>query len=176
MGEFGSVYNGRSEELPDRLRAMDDQLAAFEAGGAHWTAWTYKDVGTMGWVTLRPESEYGQRVARLLELKRRLGTDSWTGWLPASEIAQLVEQTAARASAALEDPKLPPGEFVAYLKQAALDGFFGGLLQPIYAEAFRGLSENEIDRVLSSFALEQCRQNEGLSAVLRKHMAAEPTR
>jgi len=176
VGEFGSVYNGRAEEIGDRLRAMDDQLAAFEAGGAHWTAWTYKDVGTMGWVTLRPESEYGQRVARVLELKRQLGTDSWTGWLPAGEMARLVEKAAEQASAALDDPKLPAGEFVAYLKQAALDGFFGGFLQPIYAEAFRGLSENEIDRVLSSFALEQCRQNEGLSAVLRKHMAVSPTR
>ncbi|HWO14858.1 MAG TPA: hypothetical protein VNN80_35385, partial [Polyangiaceae bacterium] len=176
VGEFGSVFNGRAEEIGDRVRAIDDQLGVFEANGAHWTAWTYKDVGTMGWVMTRPDSEYGQRVARVLDLKRQLGTDSWTGWLPAGELARLMEKAAEQASAALDDPKLPPGEFVAYLKQAALDGFFGGLLQPIYAEAFRGLSENEIDRVVSSFSYEQCRHNEPLIGVLRKHLAVAPTR
>jgi len=148
---------------------VDDQIAVFEQNGAHWTAWTYKDVGTMGWVMPRPESEYMQRIARLLELKRTLGTDAWAGWLPAGEIAQLMERAAALASQAIADPELPPKEFAQYLKQAALDGFFGGLLQPVYAQAFRGLSENEIDRVLSSFAIENCRKNTPLLAIVEKH-------
>jgi endoglucanase len=170
VGEFGSVYNGRTDEVPDRLRALDDQLGVFAANGAHWTAWTYKDVETMGWVMLRRESEYGQRVARVLELKRTLGTDSWAGWLPASEMTELMERAAQRASEAIANPELPAREFAAYLKQAALDGFFGGFLQPEYASAFRGLSENDIDRVLASFALENCRRNEPLLELVRKHM------
>jgi len=170
IGEFGSVYNGRPEEVGDRVRAMDDQLAAFEANAAHWTAWTYKDVETMGWVMLEPESEYVQRVQRVLELKRTLGTDSWAGWLPQGDVARLMEQAAERAAAAIGDPELPANEFAHYLKQAALDGFFGGLLQPAWAAAFKGLSENDIDRVLSSFALEQCRKNSALLDVVRKHV------
>jgi endoglucanase len=120
---------------------------------------------------LRRESEYGQRVARVLELKRTLGTDSWAGWLPASEMTELMERAAQRASEAIANPELPAREFAAYLKQAALDGFFGGFLQPEYASAFRGLSENDIDRVLASFALENCRRNEPLLELVRKHMA-----
>lgn len=27
---------------------MDDQISMFEEFGAHWTTWTYKDVGVMG--------------------------------------------------------------------------------------------------------------------------------
>jgi endoglucanase len=169
VGEFGSVYNGKSEEIPDRLRALDDQIGVFEKNGAHWTAWTYKDVGTMGWVTLRRESEYGQRIARLLDLKLQLGTDSWAGWLPSGDVARLLERIAEQAAEAIGDPQLPAREFLHYLKQATLDGFFGGLLQPVYAEAFRGLSEAEIDRVLSSFALAQCQKNEPLLAIVRKY-------
>ncbi len=170
VGEFGSVYNGPAEEVPDRLRAMDDQLGAFEKGGAHWTAWTYKDVGTMGWVMLDPESEYMQRIARVLELKRTLNTDAWAGWLPQGEASQLIEKVASVAAAAIGDPELPAKEFLTPLRQASLDGFFGGLLQPQYAKAFQGLSEAEIDRVLSSFSLSSCRKNEGLLSVLRKHL------
>jgi endoglucanase len=172
VGEFGSVYNGIAAEVPDRLRALDDQIAVFERFGAHWTAWTYKDVGTMGWVTVAPESEYIERVGRVLNLKRALGTDTWTRWLPQGRVAQLVEQTAQEAAAVLNDPELPAREFSAYLQQAALDGFFGGFLQPVYANVFRGLSEVEIDRTLSSFALEKCRKNDGLLAIVRKHSAA----
>jgi endoglucanase len=170
VGEFGSVYNGRPEEREDRLRALDDQLAVFEKNAAHWTAWTYKDVGTMGWLMLSPESEYMQRIARVLELKRTLGTDSWAGWLPTSDIARLIERVAEQASDAIAAPELPAREFAQYLKQAALDGFFGGLLQPAYAAAFKGLSENDLDRVLSGFALENCQKNQGLLSVVKKHV------
>lgn len=172
VGEFGSVYNGAPEEVPDRLRALDDQLGVFAANGAHWTAWTYKDVETMGWVMLRPESEYMQRVGRVLQLKRALGTDSWAGWLPASEITRGIERIAEQASAAIGNPELPAKQFSQYLKQAALDGFMGGLLQPEYANAFRGLSEHDIDRVLASFALGQCRRNEPVLDLVKKHVAA----
>jgi endoglucanase len=169
IGEFGSVYNGKESEIPDRVRSLDDQIAVFEQGGAHWTAWTYKDVGTMGWVTLRPESEYMQRIARLLDLKRKLGTDAWAGWLPASDVTRTLERAAEQACEAIDDPELWPKQFLEFFKQAALDGFFGGLLQPLYAQAFRGLSENDIDKVLSSFDLENCQKNEALLSVVRKH-------
>lgn len=172
VGEFGSVYNGRAEEIADRLRALDDQIAVFEKNSAHWTAWTYKDVGTMGWVMLRPESEYMQRIARLLDLKRKLGTDSWAGWLPLGDVARTLERAAEQASEAIGNPELPAREFLSYLKQATLDGFFGSLLQPVYAEAFRGLSENEIDRVLASFSFEQCKKNDGLLSIVKKHAAS----
>jgi aryl-phospho-beta-D-glucosidase BglC (GH1 family) len=174
VGEFGSVYNGAPEEISDRLRALDDQLAVFGANGAHWTAWTYKDVETMGWVMLRKDSEYVQRIARVLELKRTLGTDSWAGWLSPSEITRDVERIAELAATAIAHPELPAKQFSAYLKQAALDGFFGGFLQPEYAHAFRGLSESDLDRVLASFALEQCRRNEPLLQLVRKHVSPRP--
>jgi endoglucanase len=49
---------------------MADQLDVFEDFGAHWTTWTYKDVGVMGMVELDPQSEYIERIAPILEAKR----------------------------------------------------------------------------------------------------------
>jgi len=170
VGEFGSVYNGPSEEVPARLRAMDDQLATFNQGGAHWTAWTYKDVGTMGWVMVDPDSEYLERISRVLELKGTLNTDSWAGWRPQGEASKFIDRAAEAAAVAMNDPQLPAKAFANHFRQAALDGFLGGLLQPVYAEAFKGLSEVELDRVLASFAIERCCKNEGLLTVVRKHL------
>ncbi|MGE5598006.1 MAG: glycoside hydrolase family 5 protein, partial [Bacteroidota bacterium] len=174
VGEFGSVFNGPAGEVPDRLRALDDQIAVFDEHGAHWTTWTYKDAGVMGWVTLDPESEYLQRLKDLARCKAELGTDFWVGWLPAGRVGRSVEALAAEIAGIINDPEVVTPESAVYLKQAVLDNFVGGLLQPLYAKAFKGLSEEALDRVLQSFALRNCRINEGLVGVIRKHLGVMP--
>ena len=77
VGEFGSAYNGPSDENGDRLRALDDQIGIFELNDAHWTTWNYKDVGVMGMLTLDPASAYMDRIRDLLRKKVALGTDDW---------------------------------------------------------------------------------------------------
>jgi endoglucanase len=170
VGEFGSVYNGPAAEIPDRLQAMDDQLSAFEACGAHWTTWTYKDVGIMGWTMLDPESEYMQRIAPILHAKGQLDTDAWLGWMPPSPARQMVRSLARFAEQTIQDPGIQPVANDRYLSQAALDNYMGLLLQPAYARVFKDLSETEIDRILQSFALKNCKPNAGLIAVLKKHL------
>ncbi len=170
VGEFGSVYNGPAGEIPDRLRALDDQISVFEEHGAHWTTWTYKDAGVMGWLTLDPECEYLQRLAHVLRAKEELNTDFWAKWLPLGRAGRLVEEIAAQAEEIIASPRIKARDYAIYLKQAALDGFMGHLLQPVYAECFRGLSETEIDRVLSSFARSNCRPNRGLLDVIGKYL------
>jgi hypothetical protein len=53
--------------------------------------------------------------------------------------------------------------------QHTLSGYAGNFLQPYYARCFKGMSENDLDQVLQSFALKNCRPNEGLVGVLKKH-------
>jgi endoglucanase len=170
-GEFGSVYNGPAAEIPDRLRALDDQIDVFEQFGVHWTTWTYKDVGVMGWVMLHPESDYMQLIAPVLEAKRQLDTDFWMGWLPSTPAKEMVRNLAQLVEEVLADPDIESQANYRYLTQAALDGYVGSLMQPIYAKRFKGMSETEIDRVLQSFALKNCRPMQGLIEVLKKHMA-----
>lgn len=175
VGEFGSVYNGPGDDLRARLRAVDDQIGVFEEFGAHWTTWTYKDVGVMGLVTLDPDSPYARLVAPSLRAKAALDTDFWMGWLPGTpakakldELARIVEET-------VDDPGLEPRANRRFLGQATFDHYVGALLQPGYARLFKPLDETELDDVLASFALRRCRRNEGLVEVVSRHARAPQT-
>jgi endoglucanase len=170
-GEFGSVYNGSPEEKEDRLRALDDQLGIFEAYATHWTAWTYKDVGVMGWVMLDPESDYMQLVKRELEAKRLLDTDQWMSWLPPTPAKDMIRKLAGFAADTIGDGEIEPDAAYSYLKQRAMCGFVGSLMQPSYAKLFQGMAEERIDQVMRSFAFGNCIKNTGLINVVRKHMA-----
>jgi len=171
VGEFGAVYNGQPGERADRLRAMADQLDVFEAFGAHWTTWTYKDVGVMGMVELHPDSEYVQRITPILEAKRQLASDFWMRWLPSTPASDSVRELAWLIEQTIGDPDIDPAANAKYLNQAALAGYTATLMQPAYARRFAGLSETEIDRLLQSFAFANCRPHAALNDLLRARMA-----
>ncbi|WP_034389011.1 glycoside hydrolase family 5 protein [Deinococcus sp. YIM 77859] len=166
VGEFGSVYNGPGDDIPSRLRAMDDQISVFEEFGAHWTTWNYKDVGVMGLVTLDPQSPYLRLVAPSLRAKAELDTDFWMGWLPSTSAKEKLTELARIIEATVNDPNIEPAANRRFLGQATFDHYVGGLLQPSYVRLFQGLSENELDEVLSSFAFRNCRPNVALARIL----------
>lgn len=170
VGEFGSVYNGPAVEIPDRLRALDDQLTVFERYGAHWTTWTYKDVGVMSWVQLDPKSDYMQIVQRELEAKRLLDTDQWMGWLPDTAAKSIIRSLSRYVAETVGDDSIEQDALYSNLKQSALCGYTATLMQPSYAALFRGMSEDRIDEVMQSFALKNCVVNHGLVELLKKHM------
>ncbi|MCW5220347.1 glycoside hydrolase family 5 protein [Verminephrobacter aporrectodeae subsp. tuberculatae] len=174
VGEFGSVYNGPANEVPDRLRAMDDQLGLFERHGAHWTTWTYKDVGVMGLVTLDPASEYLQRVGHFIRKKLALGTDDWMQWMPPTLVKEAVDRLAGQVCEVIGDASIDRRYAKACFSQSALCFLTGALLQRSYAKLFQQLKENDIDRVLSSFARQRCLVNAPLEGLVRKHAAAAP--
>ncbi len=171
MGEFGSAYNGPPDENGDRLRALDDQIGIFEQNGAHWTTWNYKDVGVMGMLTLDPASPYMERIGDLLRKKAALGTDDWMSWLPGTPIKDATAQLAEQIRQAVGDPDLDSRLNTRCVKQTLLCFYTGRLMQPLYASLFKGLSENELDQMLSSFSAKQCVPNRGLVQVLGKYMA-----
>jgi Endoglucanase len=171
VGEFGSVYNGPEAERADRLRALDDQIGIFNEQGAHWTTWTYKDVGVMGWVTLDPRSDYMQIVAKSLEAKRLLDTDQWMGWLPDTPAKGKIRELATIVEGAIGDTEIDSNADYHYLKQAALSGYVGTLMQRSYAKLFAGMSEDRLEEVCDSFAFENCVVNRGLVEVIRRRCA-----
>jgi len=125
----------------------------------------------MGWVTLNPESDYMQIVRHELEAKRLLDTDQWMGWLPWTPAKDLIKQLADYSRQTIGDEEIDPEAAYTYLKQNALCGFVGNLMQFSFAKLFKGMSEERIDQVMSSFALKNCVRNEGLLGVVKKHMA-----
>ncbi len=174
VGECGAVFNGPTEEVPDRLRAFDDQLTIFNAAHTHWTSWTYKDTGVMGWVSLDPDSEYVQRLTHVFNAKRLLDTDFWLEWSAptpakrqAADLARLITET-------IDDPELASADVETYFRQASLSNFAGELLQFNYAKCFIDLSELEIDRILQSFRLENCCVQQSLIGVVQSHLTSAP--
>jgi len=172
VGEFGAVYNGPHEENPDRLRAMDDQIGILERNNAHWTTWNYKDAGVMGMLTLDPASPYMQRIASLLRKKAALGTDDRMSWLPPTPIKDATAQLANQILQAVDDPQLEARFNTRCVRQALLCFYTGTLMQPLYANLFKGLSEQELDETLASFSAKQCLPNQPLVDILSKYMTA----
>lgn len=171
VGEFGSVFNGPTAEAADRLRAVDDQLSIFERNNAHWTTWNYKDIGVMGMLTLNPQSPYMERIKDILAKKRALGTDDWMRWLPPTPVKDSTAQLAEQIRRVVDDPQIDPVLNAKSISQTLLCFYAGTLMQPMYAALFKGLSENELDHILSSFSANQCLPNNGLVNVLSKHLS-----
>ena len=169
VGEFGSVYNGSEEERAGRLQALDDEIAVFEEAAVHWTTWTYKDVGVMGWVTVDPESEYMEVIRPVLEAKLQLATDLWGRWLPPTPARSTVQQLAGIVARALGKETSPEAVF-SVLDAAILPDRVGAMLQPTYARCFRGMSEADLERVLESFAFRRCRVDQGVGKVIGKYL------
>jgi aryl-phospho-beta-D-glucosidase BglC (GH1 family) len=170
VGEFGAAYNGPAHEIPDRLRALNDQLTIFNKYGAHWTMWTYKDIHVMGWVQLAPEAPYVQAIRHILDAKRELATDFWMGWIAPTAAKEKVFELADLIEKTLEDETIDTKANRTYLAQAALSGYTAGLMQPLYARSFEGMNQTQLDQVLQSFTLKQCHPHFALIDVIRKHL------
>jgi len=171
VGEFGAVYNGPPDENGDRLRALDDQIGIFERNEAHWTTWNYKDIGVMGMLTLDPASPYMERIRDLLSKKAALGTDDWMSWLPPTPVKEATAQLAEQIRQVVGDAELDARLNARCVSQSLLCFYTGTLMQPSYVNLFKGLSENELDDILSSFSAKRCIPNQGLVDVLSKYMA-----
>ena len=169
VGEFGAVFNGPKEEIPDRLRGLDDQVAVMDAHGAHWTTWTYKDVGVMGWVAVAPDSDYIKTIQPVFDAKMKLHAEGW-GWLPPSPITEAMERLDRVIVEVAGDASLA-GANRGMLAKATLSTYVAGLLQTPYARCFKGLSEAQMDAALASFSFARCRVNQGQVDVLRKYFS-----
>jgi len=170
IGEFGAPYNGASSELDDRYRALDDQIDVFERYRVSWTTWTYKDVGVMGMQTLHPNSPYMALIRDLLGKKAAVGADDWMSWLPGTPVKDATASLAGQIRTAIGDPRIDARMNVRCLSQALLCFYTGTLMQPLYVRLFKGLSENDLDKTLSSFSIRQCVPNERLVSIMSKHM------
>lgn len=162
VGEFGAVYNGPATEVPDRLRAMDDQLAILNMEADHWTTWTYKDLNVMGLVQQHPDSPYMRAIRPVLDAKAELQTDFWMSWVEHTQSRQIVDCFADQVEKILQDKNLDPQSNRTFMSQALLSGYVAGLMQPLYVECFAEMSNSQIDEALASFAFKNCRPHQAL--------------
>ncbi len=172
VSEFGSQYCTGDEDNPYRLASMDDQLRAMNELKLHWTPWTYKDCGTMGLVTLNPESEYMKRIAPVQRMKGLLAAENFTAWrseCPGKEVTRRF--TEYMLSLLTQAEHYTFGTFQKCMNYALLTGFAAGVLQPEYAALFAHDTEADIRRTMESFSLKNCIINEPYLEVLKKRLA-----
>ncbi len=171
VGEFGAQYHGKKEDLQYRLLAMDDQLAVYNECNVHWTTWTYKDAGIMGWVTLNPESDYLKIVDPVQHMKRTLGAENFVaqyqecpGRAKSRELADLI-----LAESGNYDCQNAANSYT--FNYAALTGYAAAMLQPAYARRFANMTETEIDNVMQAFHFKNCIVNKDYLEVLKRRLA-----
>jgi len=112
-----------------------------------------------------------ERISDLLRKKRALGTDDWMKWLPPTPVKDATALLAGQILKVVSDPAIDARLNVRCVSQTLLCFYTGTLMQPLYANLFKGLSESELDHILSSFSAQQCVPNRGLVEVLSKYMA-----
>jgi hypothetical protein len=165
ISEFGPIYNDPAFD-ESKLRVMTDFLEIIEFYGDHWTIWNYKDIGKMGIVTVDPKSDWMQRINPVHEIKTELRADSWIDRTSPGLDSHL-QGLAAHIKTRLETL---PGEWGSPLEELGYmvgDRFIARLLLPAFAEQFRNMSEDEIDAMMASFAIENCNQRQGLANLVR---------
>ena len=168
VGEFGSQYHGYKEEIPYRLKSMEDQLGIYNAHGVHWTTWTYKDPGIMGWVFLDPDSEYMKIIQPVQEQKRILGAENFVA--DYAGVAEGRRKSRVLADYILDvmgETRIDRASNAFVMNYGVLNGYAGAMLQPAYARRFRGYGEDSLERIAGAFKLENCVKNEGYLEVLK---------
>jgi endoglucanase len=172
VGEFGPVYTGDPAQDDMRYALLRDQLQIYREHGAGWSLWTYKDLGLQGLVTVRPDSPYVQHIARVLEKKRRLGTDSWGGDdRGVRHILDPIEQLFAA-----EFPDFNPYPWGArpWIARIVREILLGEPLAEEFGRCFAGLGPAAAAGLAESFAFPACGRNERLAALLRESLAGQP--
>ena len=160
VGEFGA--NGEC--------GLEDQVSVFEEYGVHWTIWTYKDVGVMGFMNVDTKAKYKQVLAPILKAKKELGVDNWlSAGLPGTVVSGTIRELAGLIEKSIGDAEIDSAANQRYLAQTALGGYTANLMQPAFAKQLKGLSETELDQVLQSFAFKNCHPRQEILNVLRKY-------
>jgi hypothetical protein len=156
IGEFGPVFTGDSRD-EDKYAMLSDQLDIYEAHGASWSIWPYKDIGGQGLVYTAPDSPWVQRIRPVLEKKVRLGVDTWASTdAPIRQVMAPIEELFAR-----EYPDFDPFPFG---QKRWVDTLVRNILlaQPMakdFGNCFAGVDNQTAIALAESFSFRNCVRN-----------------
>jgi endoglucanase len=171
VGEFNAIFTGDPVGDAERLSLLSDQLDIFSKHDANWSFWPYKDIGVAAPVAISPDSKWMQRIRPMVEKKARLGVDLWGG-----RHDRIMDVMAPlKALFAREFPDYSPFPFGSefLINRLVPQILFAEALLPEFGELFRGMSEDEIDEMMSSFRLENCVFRQPLADLLHDAAARD---
>lgn len=158
IGEFGPIFHGDPDLQETRYTLTRDQIAMYDQHQAHWSIWTYKDIGLMGLVYLRPDSPYMQRIAPVLAHKEHLGVDTWSGQdTEIREVMGPLEELLQR--------EFSGADLRGRASRLVRTILFAEAMIPEFAACFRGMNEGEIDEMMRSFSFEECIKRQPLAEI-----------
>jgi hypothetical protein len=154
VGEFGPVYGAGAERDAQRRRLLADQVAVYEAAGAGWSLWTYKDIGVQGLVVADPGSSWLRRTEAVRAKKARLAADHWG--TTTEGMRDVLDPVLARFER--EFPGFDPYPFGArrYVEQLVLSMCFAEPLADEFAACFTDASDEELVALGECFAFRNC--------------------
>jgi hypothetical protein len=165
IGEFGPVFTGDPARDDHKYRMLADQLDIYEAHGASWSLWAYKDVGREGLVYAAPESPWRRAVDPVIEKKMRLGADSWGA--PDDVVRHIIDPI--EATFAKEFPDFDPYPFgrqqwILYLVRSIL------LAEPMirdFESRFAGIADDRtVVALAESFRFADCVRRQELADLI----------
>jgi endoglucanase len=167
VGEFGPVYTNEPEADAMRFQVLRDQLDIYRKYNASWAIWTYKDIGLQGVVYAAPDSPWMERVGPIVEKKKRLGADAWgTTDAGIRHIIGPIEELFQT-----EFPNYQPFPFGVrrHVAQLVRHMLLSEALLDEWAERFRGVTADDIERLMQSFQFKNCCQRTELAQVLASY-------
>ncbi|PNH48601.1 hypothetical protein VD0003_g8524 [Verticillium dahliae] len=185
-GEFGPVYQNPRID-PDaavtnakRIALLKEQLPIYrECGGVSWSIWLYKDTGYQGMVYLDPESPYMRLIQPFVEKKQKLGLDFW-GVVDKSGVdgdvyGPFISKLKAMIPEHLHKKKYPSiWTFDRQVERTVRELLMSEYLGYEFAELFKDKTEEELEELAASFAIENCKTRDEPNDILRAD-ATQPT-
>jgi aryl-phospho-beta-D-glucosidase BglC (GH1 family) len=168
VGEFGPVYGAGPERDAQRRRLLADQLEIYEAAGAGWSVWTYKDIGVQGLVAVAPDSPWLRRTEAVRAKKVAVAADHWG--MTTDGMRDVLEPLLTRFER--EFPGYDPYPFGArrYVEQLVLSICFAEPLASEFARCFADTSDEELVALGACFAFANCTVQKDLCDVVQSSL------
>lgn len=164
VGEFGPVYTNDPEQDETRYRVLKDQLAYYDKYKASWCIWLYKDMGLQAIMHQNEDTPYMQLVSAFLSRKDSLGADAWgSSDKNIRQVMQPIEEFIAKEFP--EYDPYPSGQN-REIRQFVRHMLIAEALLPEYCNLFKGLSDEELVAVASSFNFKNYVMRDRLEAIL----------
>jgi endoglucanase len=164
VGEFGPVYGAGREKDAQRRRLLADQIGIYEAAGAGWSVWTYKDIGVQGLTVVDPASPWLARTETVRAKKTAVAADHWG--MTTDGMRDVLDPLLARFSR--EFPGYAPYPFGARrnVEQLLLSICFAEPLADEFAACFADAADEELVALGECFAFGNCAVDKDLCEVV----------